>query len=422
MSTAAVQPTAVAFVERVKNILLQPRSEWPVIRGEASSVASIYTGYLCLLGLVPALAGFIGMSLIGVGGFGVSFKVPVAAGLVNMVVGYVLWLATAYLLALLVNALAPTFGGQKDFLAAFKVVAYGVTAAWLGGIFSILPSLAVLGLLAALYSIYLLYTGLPVLMQSPPEKAVGYTAVTVLGGIVMGLVIGAATALFMPGSALPGAARMGGAGGGDIAIKTPQGEITIDQRKLDDFAKKMEEAGKRMEEASKSGDMSAIAKAGAEMAGTAAASAGGRTPINAQELKAMLPEAVAGLARESIEAEGNAAGGLAMSSARAEYGRGEQRVSIAINDAGALAGLAGMANWMNVSSDKETPTRIERVYKQGNRTVREQVDKRGKGAEYSLVMANGVIVEAEGKGVELAALKKAVEGLPLGKLESAAGK
>ena len=415
MSTTAVPTAAAPLLTRVRNILLAPRSEWPVIRNEAATVQSIYTGYLCLIGLVPAIAGFIGMSLVGAGGFGVSFKVPIVTGLVNMVVGYALWLIAAYLLAWLVDALAPTFGGRKDFLCAFKVVAYSLTAAWLGGIFAALPSLAMLGLLAALYSIYLLYTGLPVLMQSPPDKALGYTAVTVLGGIVIGLVIGLATALFMPSPAM----HAGAASGGEVTIKTPQGEITIDQRKLDEFAKKMEEAGKGMEQAGKSGDMTAVAKAGAEMAGAAAASAGGRTPIDAQQLKAMLPDTMAGLKRESIEAAASAAGGLSMSSARAEYRDGERRLSIAINDAGALAGLAGMANWMNVTSDKETPDSIERVYKQGERTVREQLDKRSKSVEYSLVMRNGVIVEADGEGVELAALKTAIDGLPLAQLEGA---
>ena len=420
MNTAVAPGAAAPLLQRVKNILLAPRTEWPVIRGEPATVQGIYTGYLCLIALVPAIAGFIGLSLVGVGGFGVSFKVPIVSGLVNMVVGYVLWLATAYLLALIVNALAPTFGGQKDMLAAFKVVAYSLTAAWLGGIFTVLPALSMLGLLAALYSIYLLYTGLPVLMQSPPDKAVGYTAVTVLCGFVLGFVIAAVTAMFMPGPMMSAAGGMAGSGSaGDVTIKTPGGEINIDARKMEEFAKKMEAAGKKMEEASKSGDMGAVAKAGAELAGTAATSAGGRAPINAQELKAMLPDGIAGLKRESLEAQGNEAGGLSMSSARAEYGSGNQRATLAINDAGALAGLAGMANWMNVNSDKETADRSERVYKQGNRTVREQVDKRSKSVEYSMVLPNGVIVEAEGDGVDLAALKKAVDGLPLAKLEGA---
>lgn len=420
MQTATPQTTAGApLVERAKNILLTPRTEWPVIRAEPSTVQGIYTGYLCLIGLVPAIAGFIGMSLLGVGGFGVSIRVPIVTGLANMLVGYGLWLASVWLLAKVVNALAPTFGGQPDFLSAFKLVAYGVTAAWLGGVFNAVPMLSILGLLAALYSLYLFYIGVPVLMQCPPAKALAYTAVTVVCGIVIGIVIALVSAAMMPSMGGAGGGPFGGAdSAGEISIKTPQGEISIDQRKMEDFAKKMEEAAKSMEQAGKSGDLGAVAQATAAMA-SAAVGTSGRAPMDAQALKAMLPQSVAGLARTNWEAQGNQAAGIAMSSARAEYGDGKRRVSLEINDTGGLAGLAGFATWMNITTDKETQDEVERVYRQGQRTVREHVDKHNHGNEYSLILPNGVIVDAEGTGVDLPALKAAVEGLPLAKLESA---
>jgi Yip1 domain len=422
MDTAAIPtPAAAPIIGRIKNVLITPRTEWPVIRSERSTVQSIYTGYLCLIGLVPALAGFIGLSLVGIGGFGVSFRVPILTGLVNMVVGYALWLASAWLLAHVVNAVAPTFGGQKDFLAAFKVVAYSFTAAWLGGVVSVVPALSILGLLAALYSIYLLYVGLPVLMQCPPAKALGYTALTVLGGIVIGIVIALISALLIPhGGMMPGGGAISSANGsaGDISIKTPQGEVKIDQSKMEAFAQKMEQAAKAMEQAGKTGDVGAVAQAATAMASAAAASTG-RTPIDSQALKAMLPSAAAGLARTTWEAQGNEAAGVSMSSARAEYGDAKQRITLSINDTGGLAGLAGIATALNLSVDKQTPDGSERVYRQGQRTVREQTDKRSERTELSVMMPNGVMVEAEGSGVDLPALKSVVDALPLANLESA---
>lgn len=416
-TTAGAAPTPL--IARIKNILFTPKTEWPVIRGEASTIGSIYSGYLLILGLVPAIAGFIGMSVIGIGAFGFGMRLPIAAGLTQAIVGYILWLVMVYLLALVINALAPTFGGQKDMLSAFKVAAYSMTAAWLGGIFTALPMLSILALLAALYSIYLLYTGLPVLMSCPEDKAVGYTAVTVICGIVMGVVVAVVSSAMIP-NPLSGS-MLGGAGG--ISIQTPQGEVNVDQKKLDDWAKKMEEAGKKMEEASKSGDMSAVAKAGAEMAGAmgnaAAGAGGGRKPIAASELKAMLPETAAGLARTAYEAQGGEAMGFSGSSANAEYGSGDKQVSLSITDTGSLAGLASMASWMGVTVDRETQDEVERVYKQGSRTVRESIDKQSKRVEYQLILPNGVIVEAQGSGVEPGAVKGLVEALPLAKLEAA---
>ena len=96
------------LVQRVQDILLQPKATWPVIDAELEDTASLYKNYLMILALIPAVAGFIGLSVIGMGAFGVSFRVPVLAGLVNMVVGYVLSLVVVFVVGLIVDALAPT--------------------------------------------------------------------------------------------------------------------------------------------------------------------------------------------------------------------------------------------------------------------------------------------------------------------------
>jgi hypothetical protein len=77
------------------------------------------------------------------------------------------------------------------------VVAYASTAAWVGGIFGLIPALGIIGVLAGLYSLYLLYLGLPVLMKSPPDKALPYTAVVILAAIVLFMLIGYVTSSFM---------------------------------------------------------------------------------------------------------------------------------------------------------------------------------------------------------------------------------
>ena len=224
----------MSLIERVQSILLKPKETWPVIAAESTDAATIYSRYLVFLAAIPALAGFIGLTLIGVGAFGVSYRLPIATGLVQMVIGYLLSLAMVYVLALIVNALAPTFGGTKNQLAALKLVAYGSTAGFVGGIFSLLPSLALLGLLAAIYSIYLIYTGIAGLMRCPPEKAGAYTAVVIVCAVVAGIVLAAVSSLFVSRGPMGLAARprraggRRGAGGGDVQIKTPDGAtVTI---------------------------------------------------------------------------------------------------------------------------------------------------------------------------------------------------
>jgi len=401
----------MTLIQRVQDILLKPKQTWPVIAQEPASTASIYNNYVIYLAAIPAIATFIGLSLVGVGGMGFGIRMPIVAGLLNMVLSFVLSLVMVYVLALIVDALAPTFGGTKDPLAALKVVAYGATASFVGGIFGLLPSLGILALLAALYSIYLIYTGLPVLMRCPPEKAVGYTAVVIVCGIVLSLLIGVVLGLLLP---TPGMGRMGGAPAGtEVTISTPGGEVRIDSGKLEAMAKKMEEAGKRMEEAQKSGDSAAAGKAMGEMMG---AIGGASVPIPAQTLKALLPEAIGDLKRESFEAKGGEAMGIAGSSARGEYVAGDRRVELSITDSGGLAGLATLAGM--VTGERETDGRVEKISKQGNRTLREEFRKDGSHGEVTVILANGVIVGAEGDGVDVATLRKIVEGVDLGKLEA----
>jgi len=401
----------MSLIQRVQDILLKPKEAWPIIAGEGGDTASIYTGYLIYLAAIPAIASFIGLSLIGAGGFGFSVRVPIMSGLVQMVVSFVLSLVMVFVLALIVDALAPTFNGTKSQISALKLVAYGSTAGFVGGIFGLIPSLSILGLVAGLYSIYLIYTGVPVMMKCPPEKAGAYTAVVVVCGIVAAVILGAVSAVFMPSAGMRLGAGAGAIGGSDskVTITTPGGEMKIDTAKMEEMAKKMEEA-------SKSGDPAAAGKAAGAMLG--AMTGTNAAPIAAAELKALLPESIGELKRESIESGGGDVAGIGGSSAKAAYVAGDKRLRLSVTDLGGLGGMAALAGWANMTSDRETPTEVEKTYKAGNRTVHEKQRKDGGSSEYTVLLANGVVVEAQGDRVDVAALKKVVEGIDLGKVES----
>ncbi len=240
------------LLERIKALLLNPKGTWAVIEQEPSDPRQLYTGYLMRLAAIPAVAGFIGYSVIGASAFGVTYRVPLLVGLSQMLVSYVLSLVSVYLLSLIINVLAPRFGGTAHALNALKVAVYGATASLLGGIFALLPSLAMLGLLAGLYSIYLVYLGLPVLMKNPPEKSLAYTAVTLVCAVVLAIIVGAVSAAVLPRSALGGASSFG-AESGSFSINTPDGTVQVNG---DQF----EELGRRAAEASASGDPKALAE------------------------------------------------------------------------------------------------------------------------------------------------------------------
>jgi hypothetical protein len=192
------------LVDRVKRILLSPRSEWEVIDAEPTTPAALYTGYIIPLAAIGPIAQLIGYSVFGISvPFMGTYRVPIGSALTTAIVSYVLSLAATYVLALIIDALAPTFNGQRSQTQGLKVAAYSSTAAWVAGIFALIPGLRLLMILGA-YSLYLLYLGLPVLMKVPRDKALPYTAVVVLAAIVLFMVIGMIASRFtgMP-SAMP---------------------------------------------------------------------------------------------------------------------------------------------------------------------------------------------------------------------------
>ena len=185
------------LVERVKRILLSPRTEWEVIDTELTTPAQLYTGYIAPLAAIGPIAQLIGYSVFGISvPFVGTYRVPIGSAITSAIVTYVMPLAMPFLLALIIDALAPTFNGQRSQIQALKVAAYSSTASWVAGIFALIPGVRFLTILG-IYSLYLLYLGLPVLMKSPREKAIGYTAVVILAAIVLFMLIGVVSSMFL---------------------------------------------------------------------------------------------------------------------------------------------------------------------------------------------------------------------------------
>ena len=183
------------LIERVKGIVLSPKTEWEKIAAEPADVKSLFTEYAMILAAIPAVCGLIGSTLIGVSLPIVgTIRTPIAGALVQLVLTYVLGLVVIYVVALIVDALAPTFDGQKNSLQALKLVVYSSTPVWLAGVFALVPLLSVLGILAALYGLYLLYIGLTPLMKNPQDKSIGYTALIIVCYIVLAIIVGVVVA------------------------------------------------------------------------------------------------------------------------------------------------------------------------------------------------------------------------------------
>ena len=185
------------LVDRAKRILLSPRTEWEVIDNEPTTPAQLFTGYAMPLAAIGPIAQIIGYSVFGITvPFAGHYRVPIGSAITSALVTYVLALVGTYILGLIIDALAPTFNGQRSQIQALKVAVYSSTASWIAGIFQLIPGLRLLTILG-LYSLYLLYLGLPVLMKSPRDKAVAYTAVVILAAIALFMLTGMLAGRFL---------------------------------------------------------------------------------------------------------------------------------------------------------------------------------------------------------------------------------
>jgi Yip1 domain len=178
------------LIERAKNIMMTPAKEWDVVNGEEANVPGIITGYVLPLAGAAAVAAFIGYGLIGVSyGFGVRIK-GIDWGLYQGITVLAGALLSVFISAFVIDALAPSFGSEKNLGKSVQLVAYSWTPGWVGGLLAIIPSLAIIGGLASLYGLYLLYLGLPKLKKTPQDKHVSYFVVSLLVMIVVFMVIG----------------------------------------------------------------------------------------------------------------------------------------------------------------------------------------------------------------------------------------
>ena len=371
--------------ERAKAIILTPKDEWLRIEAETTPQADILKNYVLPLVAIGPLAGFIGGQLFGYGAFGFSYRPGIIAASTGALISFGLGLVMVFVLTLIADFLAPKFGGEANRANAFKLVAYGSTAAWLSGIFGLIPSLGFFGLLG-IYSIYLYYTGAVPMMKVPPEKAGSYTAVTILCAIVLFLIVAPITA-----------AITGAFGGGAVAIAgnpdsggkiTLPGGGTLDVGKAEEFSKQMQNA------------------------------ANGKTPpIDIARMQALLPPAIGSYQRTAVESTGMGAVG---SQAEGTYTAGPNSFQLRIIDMSALGALAGLGNAMGVQHNREDADGYERMAPVDGQMQSEAWSKSGHNGKFGVVVANRFMIEADGSAASIDELKAAVAAIDQANLLSLA--
>ena len=393
-------PARQGLVERIQGILLKPAETWDIIAAEPATIQSIFTGYVVPLAAIGPVCRAIGSSLVGVGMFGVSYHAPWLWSILGAVVGYVLSLVMVYAMAFIVDALAPNFGGQKDRLRAFKLVAYSGTASYVAGVFGLLPALGILILAAALYGIYIFYLGLPKLMRNPADKSIVYIVVIAVCGIVMSMIIGAiggGVAMMGGGAAMLASGHLAANPGGSFTIQGKDGSATVNLNQMQAAASQM------------------AAQASAMKAGAATSAVKLADPT---VLLTLTPATFNGAVRSDTSTSSGGAGGVWAATAEATYAAGSGTIHLKLVDMGSMAGLGAFANAMNVNSSSSSAGGYETVKTEGNRMTSERYNTTDKSGEYNILVDGRINVSAEGSHVDMATLKALVAQIDVNKAEA----
>jgi hypothetical protein len=164
-------------------LLFNPRAEWSRIDTAPATIGDLYVSHILPLVAIGPVAGLVG------GQLRVLPPPPLAAATFAALAGYVLTLAATHLLALIMALLAPLFGAVRDPLKAIQLIAYGSTAGWLARIVLVWPVLPLLiaGTIASLYGAYLLWLGVPRLMEISGARAALFALVAIAGTLALNL-------------------------------------------------------------------------------------------------------------------------------------------------------------------------------------------------------------------------------------------
>ena len=422
----------MSIVDRATAITLRPNLTWPIIAAEPGPPAAIFTGYVAPLAAIGPIASAIGLSLIGIG-IGVlgRYREPLVTAIISAVVTYVMILIGVAILTAIASALAPTFGGRKDTLAALKLVGYSYTPAFIAGVLSLIPQLAGLEIIAALWTLYVFYLGAPALLLCTKEKALPYTAACVVCAVVLGVIVGGIIgALGFAGIGF-GGPRLGMTSSQDQAAavaavttaivanaaqnataaqNTTTGTTTTTTTQTADTAN-----------AQTTSDPGAAAISQAASSLSAIVTGGKPTvkPISSDDLRTLLPATAGGLSVATSDGTTTTIAGISGTSAQATYGTGDAKIDLAVGDLGNASGLAALAALgasMNVQSSSDQG--YEKTVQVNGQQVHEKWSASDKVSDLLEIVGNRYAVTVTGHGVDMDAALSALQSIDMAKFQA----
>jgi hypothetical protein len=171
-------------VNQAKNLVFNPKGTMEKLKSEKVELKDIII-YLAIVGAPTFIGVLLGYGVIWAGFHGSIIGYAFALAIVT----YILSIIGVIVFGFIFNALAKNFKSKENKMQAMKLVSYAATPWLLLGIVNIWPAASLVSLLGGLYGLYILYLGIPILMETPKDQQMPYFIVgLIIYIVVMGVI------------------------------------------------------------------------------------------------------------------------------------------------------------------------------------------------------------------------------------------
>jgi len=176
------------ILNHIWGLYAHPKDEWQTIEKRHESLMYSLM-HILIVALIPAICGYYAAAHIGwTIGVGDPIKISQSSAQLMAVAMYVALVVGVFALAYLIQWMAKTFDSKPSFVQSLELAAYTATPMLMVGVATLFPVLwfvTLAGLAATSYSVYLLYSGVPIMMNIPEEKGFIYSSSVVTCGLVL---------------------------------------------------------------------------------------------------------------------------------------------------------------------------------------------------------------------------------------------
>lgn len=176
------------MLQHVWGLFAHPEEEWKDIRKEDCTIGRCYCSHVLTLAAVPPIAGFIGTTQIGwqIGG-GDPVTLSTNSALSISILYFIAILVGIFTMGKSIHWMGKTYGADVELPRAIGLAAYTATPLFLIGLMGLYPILwlnLLVGLPALAYTVYLLYTGVPIMMDISQERGFLFSSAVLAVGLV----------------------------------------------------------------------------------------------------------------------------------------------------------------------------------------------------------------------------------------------